>query len=63
MDLLRGRGAPSPGGVILHDKAKNIRDKMRYSNLSVKQEFAVVKQVDERAAHMTDTTRQQQGRN
>ena len=22
------------GGVIFHDKAKNIRDKMRYSNLS-----------------------------
>jgi hypothetical protein len=34
------RGAPSPdqrgvqGGVIFHDKSKNIRDKMRYSNLS-----------------------------
>jgi hypothetical protein len=44
MDLLGGGGVhpPSPGqrgcrgGAIFHDKAKNIRDKMRYSNLSDK---------------------------
>jgi hypothetical protein len=29
------------------------------SNTVVKQDFAVVKQVDGRAAHMTDTTRHQ----
>jgi hypothetical protein len=57
-------------------KQKNIRDKMRYSNLSnnmmisdlavnnnynsitvVKLDFAVVKQVDGRATHMTHITR------
>jgi hypothetical protein len=31
------------------------------SNTVDKQEFAVAKQVDGRAAHMTDTTRHQQG--
>ena len=30
-----------------------------HSNTVVKQDFAVVKQVDGRAAHMTDTTRHQ----
>ena len=75
MDLLGGGGGGA-GGVIFHDKTKNIRDKMRYNNLSnkmmiselfynsntvVKQEFAVAKQVDGRTAHMTDTTRHQQG--
>jgi hypothetical protein len=47
MDLLGGEGggggggggcatplALTRGGVIFHDKAKNIRDKIRYSNLS-----------------------------
>jgi hypothetical protein len=30
-----GGPTPWPGGVLFfHDKAKNIRDKMRYSNLS-----------------------------
>ena len=61
----------SGGGAIFHDKQKIIRDKMRYSNLSksmmiselsnivVKQDFAVVKQVDGWVAHMADTTRHQ----
>ena len=28
------RGGGVQGGVIFHDKATNIKDKMRYSNLS-----------------------------
>jgi hypothetical protein len=45
-----------------HDD-KRILNNNYNSNTVVKQEFAVVKQVDGRAAHMTDTTRHQQGRN
>ena len=36
MDLLGGGGCGNAGGVIFHDKAKNIRDKVRYNNLSNK---------------------------
>ena len=37
MDLLEGGWEfGGAGGVIFHDKAKNIRDKMRYNNLSNK---------------------------
>jgi hypothetical protein len=36
MDLLGGGECGGTGGVIFHDKAKNIRDKMRYNNLSNK---------------------------
>ena len=31
--LTLARGGARGGGAIFHDKAKNIRDKMRYSNL------------------------------
>jgi hypothetical protein len=36
MDLLGGapRAALARGGAVFHDKAKNIRDKTRYGNLS-----------------------------
>jgi hypothetical protein len=64
----RGGGVCTPlalarggaGGVLYFMiNPKIITDKMRYSNTVVKQDFAVVKQVDGRAAHMTDTTRHQ----
>ena len=69
-DLLEeGVHPPSPDrrgckGCFFHDKAKNNRDKMRYSNLSNNMMISKlwttitiqIQYVDGRAAHMTDTT-------
>jgi hypothetical protein len=41
-----------------HDDKRTVNNNYN-SNTVVKQDFAVVKQVDGRAAHTTDTTRQQ----
>jgi hypothetical protein len=69
-DLLEeGVHPPSPDrrgckGCFFHDKAKNNRDKMRYSNLSNNMMISKlwttitiqIQYVDGRVAHMTDTT-------